>query len=30
LGVFLVKKNMDELFYQYENNQNILTIRKRL
>ncbi|WKY47605.1 ATP-binding protein [Eubacteriaceae bacterium ES3] len=30
LGVFLVKKNMDELFYRHENNQNILTIKKSL
>ncbi|WKY44651.1 ATP-binding protein [Eubacteriaceae bacterium ES2] len=30
LGIFLVKKNMDDLFYQYEKNQNVLTIQKRL
>lgn len=30
LGIFLVKKNMDELSYRYENNQNILTIQKNL
>ena len=28
LGIFLVKKNMDELEYVYENNQNKLTMRK--
>ncbi|MGE4507812.1 MAG: ATP-binding protein [Eubacteriaceae bacterium] len=30
LGIFLVKKNMDELFYRHEDNHNILTIKKRL
>lgn len=28
LGIFLVKKNMDELEYVYENNQNKFTMRK--
>ena len=30
LGVFLVKKTMDEVKYRYENGQNILTIRKKM
>lgn len=30
LGVFLVKKTMDEVEYRYENGQNILTIRKKI
>ena len=30
LGIFLVKKNMDEVSYTYEDGKNILTIRKRL
>ncbi len=29
LGIFMVKKSMDELFYAYENGKNILTARKR-
>lgn len=28
LGVFLVKKNMDEYSYEYKNNQNIMTLVK--
>lgn len=28
LGVFLVRKNVDNIDYKYENNQNILTIEK--
>lgn len=28
LGIFLVKKNVDEIFYKYENGQNILTVKK--
>lgn len=28
LGIFMVKKSMDELHYEYENGKNILTIRK--
>ena len=28
LGIFMVKKSMDEMTYRYENGQNILTIRK--
>ena len=30
LGVFLVKKTMDEVAYSYENGQNILTLKKNL
>lgn len=30
LGILLVKKNMDEVQYSYENGANILTIRKKL
>lgn len=30
LGVFLVKKTMDNVTYEYKNGQNILRIRKRL
>ena len=30
LGIFMVKKSMDEVAYRYENGQNILTIRKVL
>ena len=30
LGIFLVKKNMDEVAYEYKNGQNILRIRKDL
>ena len=30
LGIFMVKKSMDEVSYEYKNGQNILTIRKRL
>ncbi|MBE6924637.1 MAG: ATP-binding protein [Ruminococcaceae bacterium] len=30
LGIYLVKKTMDELSYTYENGQNILTIKKRI
>lgn len=28
LGIFLVKKNVDEISYKYENGKNILTIKK--
>ena len=28
LGIYIVKKSMDEVLYRYENGQNILTIRK--
>ncbi len=28
LGIFLVKKNVDELFYEHKDGQNILTFKK--
>lgn len=30
LGIFMVKKTMDEMRYMYENNSNVLTITKNL
>ncbi len=30
LGIYMVKKSMDEITYTYEDGQNILTIRKLL
>ena len=30
LGIFMVKKSMDDVQYKRENDQNILTIRKKL
>lgn len=30
LGIFLVKKNMDDIHYEYVNGSNILTIKKNL
>ena len=30
LGIFTVKKSMDDMDYEYQNGQNILTIRKRI
>ena len=30
LGIFMVKKGMDDMVYAYENGQNVLTIRKRI
>ena len=30
LGIFIVKKTMDEVLYNYENGHNILTIRKKI
>lgn len=30
LGIYMVRKSMDEVAYAYEDGQNILTIRKRL
>ena len=30
LGIFMVKKSMDGMTYQYKNGQNILNIRKNL
>lgn len=29
LGIFIVKKTMDEMMYKYENNKNYLTIIKK-
>lgn len=29
-GIFLVKKTMDDVIYEYKNGQNILTIKKTL
>lgn len=30
LGIFLVKRNMDEIVYHYDKGKNILTITKRI
>ena len=30
LGIYMVKKSMDEIKYEYKNGQNILSIRKNL
>lgn len=30
LGILLVKKNMDEVSYSYENGRNVLTLKKRI
>lgn len=30
LGIYLVRKTMDNMYYSYENGQNILTIEKRI
>ncbi|MBQ2929660.1 MAG: ATP-binding protein [Clostridia bacterium] len=30
LGIFMVRKSMDEITYRYENGRNILSIRKTL
>ena len=30
LGIFMVKKNMDEVGYAYENGQNVLTMRRKI
>ena len=30
LGIFLVKKTMDDVSYRREDGQNVLTIRKRV
>lgn len=30
LGIYLVKKSMDEISYEYKNGQNILKIRKNI
>ena len=30
LGIFLAKKTMDDISYEYKNGQNILTLKKQL
>lgn len=30
LGIYIAKKTMDEISYEYKNGQNILTIKKRI
>jgi len=30
LGIYMVKKSMDEVVYEYKNGQNILKIKKRI
>lgn len=30
LGIFLIRKNTDNIYYQYKDNQNILTLEKLL
>ena len=30
LGIYMVKKSMDEIVYRYENGKNILSIRKKI
>ena len=30
LGIFMVKKSMDDMFYEYKDSQNVLTIVKKL
>jgi anti-sigma regulatory factor (Ser/Thr protein kinase) len=30
LGIFITKKTMDSLSYTYENNENVLTMIKRI
>ncbi|MCR5522804.1 MAG: ATP-binding protein [Clostridia bacterium] len=30
LGIFLVRKNMDEVNYKYENSENVFTMKKKL
>ena len=30
LGIFLVKKNLDEVYYKYENGNNVLTMKKEI
>ncbi|MCR5836941.1 MAG: ATP-binding protein [Lachnospiraceae bacterium] len=30
LGIFMVKKNMDEIQYEYKEGQNILTLKKKI
>ncbi|MBE5958023.1 MAG: ATP-binding protein [Lachnospiraceae bacterium] len=30
LGIFMVKKNMDDIQYEYKDGQNILTLKKKI
>ena len=30
LGIFLVKKNMDEIAYEYKDGKNVLTVKKKM
>ena len=30
LGIYMVKKSMDDMLYKYKDGQNILTIKKRI
>ncbi len=30
LGIYMVKKSMDEVTYHFENGQNVLTLRKKI
>ena len=30
LGIFMVKKSMDEMYYEYSGGKNVLTIKKRI
>lgn len=30
LGIYMVKKSMDEVFYEYKGGQNVLTIKKKI
>ena len=30
LGIYMVKKSMDEITYEYKDGQNILTIKKKI
>ena len=30
LGLYLVRKSMDSIFYEYKDNSNYLTVRKRV
>lgn len=30
LGIYIVKKSMDDILYEYKDSQNILTIKKKL
>ena len=30
LGIFMVKKSMDDVLYEYKDGQNILTLKKKM